>query len=236
MTIANYLQGLLIQESQRLKQVQIECLPHQWFEYERLPERLRNLLPGRDRFIAFEDCTHALFDKGIRLTGLQNRLLTGMKMAACQRIFGDELIFNISFLQTRGITEFNTICYVLFPRRGGKSTTQQVGIAAQVLTQPNGRYIALSLFARQGYDWLESAVMYASQLKDHERFGYTVVADNREKFEIIPTAIGTTNSISTFPGGSAGSYNNLRGIGKQVWFILSVFPCLTNVYFCSRDL
>jgi len=216
MTIASYLQGLLNQETQRLKQVEKECLPHFIGEYEHLPERLRNLLPGRDRFIAFNDCLHSMYDKGVRLTALQHRLMNGIRMAACPRIFGEELIYNYAFLETFGIRETTGCLYVLFPRRGGKSTTQQVGTIGQLVTQPNGNYIALSLYARQGYEWLESAHRYLFLLKDDERFDFTVEHDNRELLAIIPKAVGTENTLKTYPGGQGSSYNNLRGIGTQV--------------------
>jgi len=151
MPIAAYLQGLLDDERQRLQQVQLEVMPHFWYEYPNLPERLRNLMPGRDRFNALNDCLHVFYDKGVRLTPLQMRLANAMVMASCQRIFGDELIYNTAYLETFGIRETPSALYVLFPRRGGKSTTQQVVTDASMLTQPNGKYIALSLFARQGY-------------------------------------------------------------------------------------
>jgi hypothetical protein len=142
--------------------------------------------------------------------------MNGIRMAACQRMFGEELPFSLDWLATFGITDIYSVLYVLFPRRGGKSTTQQVGMAAQAMTQTDGHYIALSLFARQGWDWLESCKMYASQLKDHERWGYTVVTDNKTEYAIIPKAVGTTNSVRTYPGATSGGYDNLRGIGKKV--------------------
>lgn len=213
MTISSYLLDLQQQETQRLNQVQKDVLPHFHYEYSDLPERLRNILPGRARFIAYTDCLYKMYDAGIRLTALQTRLMNGMKMAACQRIFQDELLYNYDFLATQGIMEIITCMYTLFPRRGGKSTTQQVSVGAQMLTQPDGKYIALSLYARQGYDWLDSLKMYVSQLKDDEQFGYTVEADNREVLTIIPRSVGTINSTHVYPGGAGGMmaciYNNI---------------------------
>jgi len=58
--------------------------------------------------------------------------------------------------------------------------------------------------------------MYLAALKDDERFGYTVVVDNREVLTIKPTAVGTENSLNVYPGAAGASYDNLRGIGKQL--------------------
>lgn len=217
MTIFDYVQELRREEATRLKQVQKDCLPHFHYDYEKLPDRLRNLLPGRARFDAANDCLNALFDKGVRLTGVQMRLKNGILMTACERIFGPELIYNYDYLATFGITEIYTVMYVLFPRRGGKSTTQTVVISAFLITQPDGNYVGLSLFARQGMDWLELVAMYTSLLKDDERFGYRIEKhDSRQKLVIVPNALGTTNGVFVYPGGQGGNYNNLRGIGKQL--------------------
>jgi hypothetical protein len=217
MTIGDYIEELCVAEEARLRQVQLDCMPHFHYAYENRPERLQNLLPGRKRFEAFNDCLNALFDKGVRLTPLQMRLMNGIRMTACTRIFGDELIYNYDYLATFGITEIYTVMYVLFPRRGGKTTTQTVATAALVLTQPDGNYIGLSLFARQGMDWLELVGSYCALLKDDERFGYTVIQhDSRQKLTLIPKALTTLNGVFVYPGGQGGNYNNLRGIGKML--------------------
>jgi hypothetical protein len=173
---------------------------------------------GRHRIEQYEKALQLLFTNGVKLGYLQARFMRVVRVVSLRRMFGETLHQHKAYLLRRfGIKEvFRAVC-ILFPRRSGKTTVQTIDAAVTAVSQPNGNVVSFNLTGRQSAAWLKQCMTYLNMFKDTVEFGWTEV-DRKfpERITIRARAAGTDNTISAYPGAQAGSFDNLRGMGRDL--------------------
>lgn len=212
------LRETLAQEKKRLEDVFIERPPHKRFDYEDLPAYQALRSDARRRFDALDRAYKIQYKNGVRLGYLQVRLMKVIMTSTVRRIFGAELVDNLTYLRERyGITEVYDTAVIKYPRRSGKTTTQTFAAAGVSVSQADGNLGSFHITSRQGRMWLEQTKGYLEVYKETE-FAYKIVKeDSREFFSIFASYPGTVNTVSAYPGSQGKDFKNMRGVGVKLF-------------------
>jgi hypothetical protein len=188
-------------------------------EYAERPEFQAMHHEGRKRLEAFERALEFLYTEGgVKLGYLQVRFMRAIRDACLKRMFGDQLLTNLEWLrETRGVVSLEAAVSIVFPRRVGKTTVQCLAAAALAVSQPDGNVVCFNLFGRQSEAWLKQTMIYLEILQRSPEFAWTEVDRHMpERISIRSAMARTVNTISSYPGGQAGSYDNKRGMGFKL--------------------
>jgi len=173
----------------------------QKWEYSLDPsyERYRN--SGRMRLESLEGAFAYLFEvSGFRLGHRQERLIKVVIIAFLRKMFGDDLIPNLKYLEKKFLlTDLNDTVAILFPRRSGKTVAMAVMIACIAVSQPHGNSIMYNLTAAQAEEFLGEAMKHLEWFRESTEYGWREVKkDVRKKIHIYSYKYGTENSIKSY--------------------------------------
>lgn len=183
------------------------------WEYDQLDSYKQYTESGRRRLESLEGALSFLTNKcGVLLGSIQSDMVYVIKIALLQKIFGEELVANLTYLYEKyKITELNNTVNGTFPRRSGKTECAAMLIACIVVSQPNGNCIMYNLTGTQAKEFLQTVIKYLRMFKDDEEYGWTLVRqDLRQHVEVETRKYGTINRVQSFASG-------LKGDGKIDW-------------------
>lgn len=204
---------LVSKEEERQIQARKKAKVYPKWQYEQLESYKQYTESGRRRLEALEGALRFLTEKcGVLLGSIQSDMVHVIKIALLQKIFGDELVANLSYLHEKyKITELNNTVNGTFPRRSGKTECAAMIIACIVVSQPNGNCIMYNLTGTQAKEFLQTVLKYLRLFQEDEEYGWTLVRqDLRQHVEVQTRKYGTINRVQSFASG-------LKGDGKIDW-------------------
>jgi hypothetical protein len=135
---------------------------HRKYEYDSLASYKEYSSSGRRRLESLEGAMRFFFEhSGVRLGYMQKRLVDVVIIAMLTKIFGDDLVANLSYIHKKfKIDKLNDTFAIIFPRRSGKTEGSAIMIALILVSQPDGNCIMYNLTGTQAKEFLNSVMNY----------------------------------------------------------------------------